>query len=151
MQTIDNLELRIKKVRVQAPFDSKILEAKDAAVIARKLIGDQAQEHFLVFLLNTQNELTGYSLVAVGGLTSCMVDLRVVFRTAVLTGACAIVAIHNHPSQQLEPSNEDENITRRIRKASDLLGITLLDHIIVSQSAHFSLRESRPGLFAEVR
>jgi DNA repair protein RadC len=147
MQTIDNLELRIKKVRVRAPFDSKILEAKDAAVIARKLIGDQAQEHFLVFLVDTRNQIIGYSVAAIGGISSCPIDLRVIFRAAVLTGASGLLVCHSHPSGYVDPSDGDVECTRKINKASDLLGIVFLDHLIISVNGCCSLREMHKELF----
>jgi DNA repair protein RadC len=148
MNTIDNLELKTKKVRVPFPYDSKLLNDKDVAFVAQKLIGDAAQEHFLVFLLDVRGQVIGYSTAAVGGLNTCPVDIRVVFRAAVLSGANSIICVHNHPSQYVDPSQDDYQVTQRIRKAGDVLGITLLDHLVVSKTEHTSLRSTQPGLFA---
>jgi DNA repair protein RadC len=147
MKTIDNLELKVKTTNLDFPFDRKLFEARDVAALAQQLIGVESQEHFLTFLLNTRNQVIGYSVVAIGGLTACVVDLRVVFRSAVLVGSSSILLAHNHPSQYLEPSTEDLALTKRVKGAADLLGITLLDHLIVSQSAHYSLRSTNPRLF----
>lgn len=147
MEMIDKFEVKTKKVKVEFPFDHKIESPDDVGYIASRLIGRDAQESFLVFLLNTQMEVIGYSIVAVGGINYCPVDMRMVFRAAVMVGAIGTLIVHSHPSGQLNPSTEDLTLTKRIKSAADLLDISLVDHLIVSETKYNSLRQSNPELF----
>jgi len=144
MKSIKNFELKVKRVAVGEgvePYGASVRSPSDVARIAQLLIGDSAQEHFLVFLLDVRNRVIGYSEVARGGIDTCPVDPRVVFRTAVATGASALAAVHNHPSGTPEPSTDDILLTRRLKEAGELLGIQLLDHVIVTDTGTTSLRE----------
>jgi len=99
------------------------------------------QEQLRVVLLNTKNQVLGASLVYQGGLNSIVVRLADCFREAVQVNAAAILLVHNHPSGDPEPSNEDVQVTREAAEAGELLGIELLDHVIVGGRAFVSLRE----------
>jgi DNA repair protein RadC len=100
----------------------------------------QAREHFLVLLLNARHEVMGQETVSVGSLNASIVHPREVFRTAVLASAASIVLVHNHPSGDPEPSEEDLSITKRLVEAGELLGIGVLDHVIVASRGVVSLR-----------
>jgi DNA repair protein RadC len=80
----------------------------------------------------------------VGTLTTSLVHPREVFRSAVREAAAALIAVHNHPSGDPEPSAEDLEVTRRLIEAGRLLGIPLLDHVVVGDGAWVSLRERMP-------
>lgn len=108
-----------------------------------------AQEQLRVVLLNTKNQVLGASLVYQGGLNSIVVRLADCFREAVQVNAAAILLVHNHPSGDPEPSNEDVRVTREAAEAGELLGIDLLDHVIVGGRAFVSLRER--GFYRPVR
>ncbi len=101
-------------------------------------MADLAQEQLRVVLLDTKNRLLGASLI---GINSIVVRLADCFREAVRVNAAAILLVHNHPSGDPEPSNEDVRVTREAAQVGDLLGIDLLDHVIVGGRAHVSLRE----------
>ena len=88
-----------------------------------------------------KNRVLGFTIAAVGAIDSCPVDPRTVFRTAVALGASGIVASHCHPSGDPSPSHEDIELTKRLKAAGDLLGIQLLDHVIVTDTARVSFRE----------
>jgi DNA repair protein RadC len=144
MQTIKNFELKVKRVAVgegSEPYGASVRSPSDVARIAQALIGDSAQEHFCVFLLDVKNRVVGFTQAAMGAIDSCPVDPRSVFRAAVATGASAIVVTHNHPSGDLRPSAEDLHLTQRLKAAGDLLGIALLDHVLVTDTGTTSLRE----------
>lgn len=90
------------------------------------------KESFKILLLNNANMLIGYNTISDGGLTSTMVDVRVVMQTALVGNATSIILAHNHPSGMVTPSIQDDKITRKIKQACELLDIRLLDHIIVT-------------------
>lgn len=142
------VKLSVKKTRVPlaeelAPYDgSPISSSKDVARIAKALIGDEAQEVMLVFVLNAKNKLLGYSEVSRGTTTSASISVDVLLRPVLLVGGVGIVVAHNHPSGSSEPSNEDVVMTERIKEASKLLGIQLLDHVVVSDEGWFSFLDA---------
>lgn len=90
------------------------------------------KETFKVLLLNNANKIIGYTTISEGGLTSTIVDVRVIIQTALVSNATSIILTHNHPSGNPHPSGQDDSLTRRIQEACKLLDIRLLDHIIVS-------------------
>jgi len=110
------------------------------------------QEQLRAVLLDTKNRILGTNLVYPGGLHSVVVRLADCFREAVRVNAAAILLVHNHPSGDPEPSNEDVRVTREAAQAGELLGIDLLDHVIVGDRRFVSLRERgfyRPGAQAQ--
>ncbi len=104
--------------------------------------GDRLQEHFLVVMLNGAHELIGVNLVTLGLVNRTLVHPREVFAEPLKVRATAIVLAHNHPSGNLEPSPDDLEVTLRIRRAGQLLGIDVLDHIIFSSDAYRSMMET---------
>jgi DNA repair protein RadC len=109
------------------------------AVVGRKLAREQ-REHFLVLLLNARHEMLGKETVSIGSLNASIVHPREVFKPAVLQSAASLVLVHNHPSGDPEPSEEDLSITKRLVQVGDLLGISVLDHVIVAARGVVSLR-----------
>jgi len=99
------------------------------------------RERFLVLLLDGKHRLQRREQISEGTLTTSLVHPREVFRSAVREAAAALVAVHNHPSGDPEPSAEDLEVTRRLRRAGRLLGIPLLDHVVVGAGRYVSLRE----------
>jgi DNA repair protein RadC len=105
-------------------------------------LADLAQEQLRVVLLDTKNRVLGATLVYQGGLNAIVVRLADCFREAVRANAAAILLVHNHPSGDPDPSNDDVRITREAAQVGELLGIDLLDHVIVGGCSKFvSLRE----------
>lgn len=92
---------------------------------------DECKEHFIVLHLDGKNRILCLDRVSTGSLNQSIVHPREVFKTALLSSAAAILLIHNHPTGDCEPSNEDTVITRRLKEAGDLIGIKVLDHIII--------------------
>lgn len=104
-------------------------------------IRNQKKEHFVSFFLNTRNQEIQREIISVGTINLSIVHPREVFEPAVKNLATGIIVAHNHPSGNLEPSDEDINITRRLIQAGKILGISLIDHIIVSTKGYTSLKE----------
>lgn len=97
-------------------------------------ITEQHREHFMIVCCDAKNQPVGVSLVSVGGLAESMVDMKVMFKPALLLPAMAIALCHNHPSNVAEPSAEDLQLTDRIMKAGELLGVRVLDHVILTDT-----------------
>jgi len=98
-------------------------------------------ECFTVLILNTRRRVKGHHLVSIGTLDTILVHPREVFRLAVLTSAAALVLMHNHPSGESTPSEADIKVTRDLIRAGQLLKIEVLDHVIMGNPNHTSLRE----------
>jgi DNA repair protein RadC len=98
------------------------------------------REHFVVLLLNARHELQCRETVSIGSLNASIVHPREVFLPAILHSAASVVLVHNHPSGDPEPSEEDLSITRRLVQVGDLVGIGVLDHVIVAARGVVSFR-----------
>lgn len=107
-----------------------------------KHYGLQKQEHFIVVMLDGAHNIIKHVVITVGLANRTLVHPREVFAPALIERATAIVVAHNHPSGNLEPSSDDIEATYRLKKAGQLLGVELLDHIIFSASNYRSLQET---------
>jgi len=121
--------------------DRKIQTPTDAANLFRQFIGDFDRECFAIICLNTKNEPTALHQVSTGTLNASLVHPRETFKLAILANSASIIACHNHPSGQPEPSREDVELTERLRDSGCLLGISLLDHIILGNGNFVSMKE----------
>lgn len=119
----------------------QILSPSDAYEMIKEQLEELDREQFIIACLNTKNEPTNISVVAVGTLNKAIVHPREVFKTAILSNAASIMAFHNHPSGNAEPSQQDLQLTTRLYEAGELLGIKLLDHLIIGDGSFTSLKE----------
>jgi DNA repair protein RadC len=108
-----------------------------------KDIRESKKEHFVVFYLDIRNREIQREIVSVGTLSASLVHPREVFESAIVHHCAQILVAHNHPSGNLEPSEEDFALTKRLVEAGKLLGIEVLDHVIVSKAGYRSFREAR--------
>lgn len=99
---------------------------------------DHDKEHFIVILLNTRSKIKNIEVVSIGIVNACLIHPREVFKRAIIETSSQIIIAHNHPSGDCEPSNEDIEITKRLKEAGKIIGIELLDHIVFSQHDHYS-------------
>ena len=99
------------------------------------------REQFVVCGLDVKHHIIGLNVVSVGSLTVSIVHPREVFKPLILMNACALLCAHNHPSGDPTPSPEDHALTARLREAGDLLGITLLDHIVLGDTYNYSFAD----------
>lgn len=102
---------------------------------------EENQEHFVVASLNGAHEVIEIRVSSIGLLNRTLVHPREIFRQAIIDNAAAVIIIHNHPSGNLEPSQEDIEITKRIKDAGIIVGIEVLDHLIISKSGYYSFLE----------
>ena len=98
-------------------------------------------EHFIAVSLSGAREILSQNIVALGNSNSAIINPREVFFDAVQARASAVILAHNHPSGIVSPSQEDIETTRRLCSAADLLGISVLDHIIITKNEYFSFKE----------
>src|ERR671914_168156 len=110
---------------------------------------DRDKEHFYVMHLDIRNRVKLVELVSLGTLTSSLVHPRETFRRAVMQGSASIIVAHNHPSGDVEPSDEDTRITKLLHESGNILGITLIDHVIFTNDKFFSFRENKEGIIRE--
>ena len=99
----------------------------------REHFGLLDREEFVVLLLDAKNAFIGFNVPSIGSLTSSLVHSREVFKPAVLSNAAAMILVHNHPSGDPVPSQEDVHITRRIQEIGEVFDIRVLDHIIFGE------------------
>lgn len=97
----------------------------------------EMREEFKVLLLNKSNRVLGINTLSSGGLSGTVVDTKILFATALKSMAAAIIICHNHPSGSLQPSQADIEMTKRIKKAGEILDLPLLDHIILSPTGEY--------------
>jgi DNA repair protein RadC len=101
----------------------------------------EQQEHLIVILLNTKNEIIAEEEIFVGTLDSSIAHPREVFKSAIRRSSAALILLHNHPSGDPTPSGEDIRLTRQMAQAGEILGIEVLDHVILGDQRYRSLRE----------
>lgn len=116
----------------------KISSSQDAFVLLQSLIGDLPVEEFWVLYLNQGNFVVRKEQISKGGINQTSVDLRIIMKIALEEMATSIILAHNHPSGNLNPSQSDKNLTRKIKEAALSLDIEVFDHLIVTQKAYFS-------------
>ncbi len=119
----------------------KIESSSDSFKILQPFLGDLQTEQFWAIFLNQNNRILGKTQLSSGGINQSVVDVRILFKTALDHFATGIVVAHNHPSGNLKPSQEDLKITKQIDEAGKLLNIQLLDHVIISQNSYFSFAD----------
>lgn len=113
---------------------------EDVAVVVRSQLKGKKKEHFLVLCLDTRNRLINCKPVSIGSLDTSIVHPREVFKEAISSCAASVIFAHNHPSGDPEPSKEDVELTKRLAKAGEIIGIDVLDHIIVCDKSYLSLK-----------
>lgn len=114
---------------------------RDAAQLVMGEMAYLDREHFKVINLNTKNQVMVIDTVSVGSLNASLVHPREVFKLPLKRSAASLILVHNHPSGDTRPSQEDLNITRRLHEAGSLLGIEIVDHLIIGQNNYLSMKE----------
>ncbi len=128
----------------------KVTSARDVAKVFQDILAvedtiEQDKEHYYVMHLNIRNQVMMVELVTIGVLSSSLAHPRETFRRAIIAGSAAIILAHNHPSGEVDPSDEDIKVTKTMFEAGELLGIHMLDHIIFTKDSYFSLRDNKEG------
>lgn len=139
-----SVELGRRALAARAARKGDIVSAPEdvVALIKPLLLGDE-REHFYCICLDTKNRVKKVVEVSVGSLNASIVHPRELFREAIAVSAASVVVAHGHPSGDPTPSGADIQLTRRLVKAGDVLGIEVLDHVVVGGDEHASLRDLR--------
>jgi DNA repair protein RadC len=118
----------------------KIKDANDSSEFIKQFYqGDiEIYESFFLLLLNNANQTIGYAKISQGGVTSTVVDVKIIAKYVVDSLATNIILAHNHPSGNLNPSTADINITAKIKEAMKFFDVTVLDHIILTADSFYS-------------
>ena len=139
------LELGRRRRGEDAVELKKITSSKIIFEIMQPIIGELPHEEFWIIYMNNSNKVISKSQLSKGGITGTLVDVRIVFKTALEMGATALILCHNHPSGTLIPSDADKQITRKLKLAGDSLEIKVLDHLIVTETSYYSFADE--GIF----
>ena len=124
-------------------FPHAITTPDDAAYIGREFvrIHEESEEYMYMICMNTKNKVIGVFEVSHGSVNSSIVNPREVFQKALLGNAVAIIVMHNHPSGDPTPSKEDIEVTKRLVKSGEIIGVQVLDHLIIGDNKYVSLKE----------
>lgn len=124
-----------------APIGDTVASLRDAAHIARAVIGGEISECVLAIFLDARHRVSGYAEVSRGTLNAARLQARDIFVPALLANSASVIAAHCHPSGDARPSRADRSVTAVLREAGTLIGVQLIDHIIVTATDHYSFRE----------
>lgn len=135
------LEIGKRLFREQSRVRERVASSADVYEVVRAHMRDLPREVFKVLLLTSRHKLLAEKTIFEGSLTESVVSPREVVYEALTQQAAAVVFVHNHPSGDPSPSTEDRNITRMLKEACQLVGITVLDHVIVGKDSYFSFAD----------
>jgi DNA repair protein RadC len=121
----------------------KITSPQDIADIFIPILRDDIKEKFIVVCLNSANKIIKHETISIGNLNSSVVHPREVFKVAIDCSSASIILIHNHPSGNPEPSNEDLRITKKIVESGIIMDIPVFDHLIIAGETYTSFVEKR--------
>jgi DNA repair protein RadC len=136
------LELGRRRKAAEVPDLLQIKCSKDVADIFQPLLSDLSFEEFWILFLNRSNRVINRMKLSQGGISGTVTDVRIVMKKAIEYLASGIIVCHNHPSGNLNPSESDTNITRKIKEAGNLMDIQLLDHLIISEKDYYSFADN---------
>ncbi len=134
------LELGIRRSMADNKKDV-IQSSKDVAHYLKAQLQYKKHEVFAVVFLNRSNKINHYEIISEGGITGTVADPRIILKKALEHDAVSIVLCHNHPSGNLKPSRQDQELTNKIKEASSYFDIKVLDHIIVSEEGYYSFAD----------
>ena len=135
------LEIGRRRASQEIPEKPQISSSNDAYQILKLHLADLRTEEFWAIFLNQSNKVIHIAQLTQGGINQSIVDIRIVFKTALDHFATGIIISHNHPSGNLKPSAEDIQITKKIKDAGNLMSVQLLDHLIITQNSYLSFAD----------
>lgn len=138
---LDSTGKSVLKLKEKHKYEHTLDYPEKAFLAVKQLfdLGNKAEEYVLMICCNTKSKPIACFEIAHGTVNTALLQPREIFVRALLCGASSFFIFHNHPSQDVSPSQEDIQITKKIKEAADLIGIVFLDHIIVSNNAYYSM------------
>jgi DNA repair protein RadC len=119
----------------------KIANSRDAFEIFQSVMGDQPYESFWIILLNKANKVIRKCSISEGGVSGTVVDPKKIYKIALDQHASSIILGHNHPSGNIQPSEADQKITKKIKDAGFMLDVAVLDHLIIGDDRYYSFAD----------
>lgn len=145
------MEKEIPEITISVKFKAieddqyyEVRSTSDIAEVLRQIFNQDTiewKEEFMLLCLNRSNKVIGFYRVSSGGMTGTVADPKIIYTIALNCAATTIIIAHNHPSGNLNPSNADRDLTRKIYEAGKLFDIVVLDHIIITRDKHLSFAE----------
>jgi DNA repair protein RadC len=135
------LELGKRRNESEVLAKDKISTSRDAFEIFRSAMGDQPYESFWIILLNKANKVIRKCSISEGGISGTVVDPKKIYKIALDQHASSIILGHNHPSGNIQPSEADQKITKKIRDAGLMLDVAVLDHLIIGDDCYYSFAD----------
>ena len=135
------LELGRRRNEAEVMTKEKITNSRDACEILKSSLGDLPYEEFWILLLNKANKVIRKCCISEGGISGTVVDPKKIFKIALDHHASSIILGHNHPSGNIQPSEADHKITKKVKEAGQMLDVAVLDHIIIGDDHYFSFAD----------
>jgi len=135
------LELGRRRRETEKPKNPQITCSKDIFDLLHRQFKDLHHEEFWILLLSRSNTVLSQHLISKGGQAGTIADPKIIYKTALENNAASIILAHNHPSGNLKPSQADINLTRKLREGGNLLDITVLDHLIFTDTSYLSFAD----------
>ncbi|MEK3885679.1 DNA repair protein RadC [Paenibacillus sp. PL2-23] len=130
-----------KNLTIPTYEETTIRSPKDAFDLLEPELRYATKEHFICLFLNTKNRVIFKEIISIGSLNAAIVHPREVFRAAIKRCSASLICAHNHPSGDPNPSPEDVELTKRLARAGEIVGIEVLDHLIIGGNTFVSLKE----------
>jgi DNA repair protein RadC len=135
------LELGRRRKLDDTPQLVRISSSMEVFNLMHPILSDLPHEEFWVIFLNRSNKVIGKQKISQGGITGTVTDIRLILKLALDKLATSLILCHNHPSGNMQPSEADTSITRRLKESALLMDISLLDHVIIAGKSHFSFAD----------
>jgi len=135
------LEIGRRRTDEQSDEKVQITASKVAYQLFNTVLSDLPHEEFWILFLNRNNRVIQKSCISKGGISGTVVDVRLILKPAIECMASGIILGHNHPSGNLKPSQEDINLTQKVKQAAKLLDIALMDHLIIGDQNYYSFAD----------
>lgn len=138
MYTIKTIKVNLKIAEENL---GKVSSSADAHPVLKAWFDrlDADQEHFVILALDVKNNIKGIKTLFSGATDQSLIDIKIVFRNALLMGASRLIFAHNHPSGDPKPSQEDYTLTEQLTKAGKILQIDVVDHIVIGNGNYFAM------------
>ena len=131
-----------RRRKISDVMEKKVIRSSmDTFHLFGSLLGDLPHEEFWVLLLSRSNKIIEKFRVSQGGVSATVTDTRIIIKQAILKLASGIILCHNHPSGNMQPSQSDIELTKKVKEACKLLDILVLDHVIVSEKSFYSFAD----------
>lgn len=138
---VASFEVGRRRYKIDPAKSFKIQCSNNAYEYIRPFLLDEQQEHFYILMLNRANRVINHKLISSGGTAATVVDSKLIFKSAIENYSQAIILIHNHPSENLKPSQADIAITKKLVNIGKELEMPVLDHLIFANSGYYSFAD----------